>query len=72
MKVLIVGGGIGGLALAHGLHKAGVPVQLFEQQVCHNGIIVAIIHFNHILYRLTRPKTLLDMASISIAAVARH
>jgi pyruvate/2-oxoglutarate dehydrogenase complex dihydrolipoamide dehydrogenase (E3) component len=33
MKVLIIGGGVGGLCLAHGLLKTGIEVQVFEQQV---------------------------------------
>ena len=33
MKVLIIGGGAGGLCLAHGLLKTGIEVQVFEQQV---------------------------------------
>ncbi|KAF2098204.1 FAD/NAD(P)-binding domain-containing protein [Rhizodiscina lignyota] len=31
MKVLIVGGGLGGLCLANGLHKEGVEVRVFER-----------------------------------------
>lgn len=31
MKVVIVGGGIGGLALAHGLRRAGVEVEVLER-----------------------------------------
>jgi 2-polyprenyl-6-methoxyphenol hydroxylase-like FAD-dependent oxidoreductase len=31
LKVLIIGGGTGGLCLAHGLRKAGVAVKVFER-----------------------------------------
>ena len=31
MKLLIIGGGIGGLATALALHKAGIDVEIFEQ-----------------------------------------
>jgi salicylate hydroxylase len=31
IHVLVAGGGIGGLALAHGLHRAGVSVAVYER-----------------------------------------
>jgi 2-polyprenyl-6-methoxyphenol hydroxylase-like FAD-dependent oxidoreductase len=33
MKVLVIGGGTGGLALAHGLKRAGLEVRVFERDV---------------------------------------
>lgn len=43
-KVLVVGGGVGGLAVAIGLHQQGVPVEVVERdkdwKVYHVGIIV--------------------------------
>jgi 2-polyprenyl-6-methoxyphenol hydroxylase-like FAD-dependent oxidoreductase len=32
LRVLVIGGGIGGLCLAHGLKQAGVNVSVYERQ----------------------------------------
>jgi len=43
-KVLVIGGGVGGLAVAIGLHQKGIPVEVVERdrdwRVYHVGIIV--------------------------------
>lgn len=43
-KVLVIGGGVGGLAVAIGLHNQGIPVEVVERdadwKVYHVGIIV--------------------------------
>lgn len=36
MRVLVIGGGIGGLCLANGLRKAGIDVAVFERET--NGL----------------------------------
>ncbi|KAL7903936.1 hypothetical protein GGI35DRAFT_490952 [Trichoderma velutinum] len=47
MKVLIIGGGVGGLCLAHGLLKTGIEVQVFEQQVNNTENLAGYgIHIN--------------------------
>lgn len=44
MCVLIIGGGIGGLTLAHGLRKADIEVLVLERQVS----ILSLIKGQHI------------------------
>jgi monoamine oxidase len=41
-EVVIIGGGLSGLALAHGLHRAGIDVQLFEARARFGGRIAAL------------------------------
>lgn len=41
MRVLVIGGDVGGLALAHGLRKAGIEVQVFEKQVSDRILCVS-------------------------------
>ena len=41
MRVIVIGAGLGGLCLAHGLRKAGIDVQVSERQV---RIILARMH----------------------------
>ena len=36
MQVIIIGAGLGGLCLAHGLKKAGIEVYVFERQVSYS------------------------------------
>ncbi len=41
MSVLIVGGGIAGLATAFELHRRGVPFQLLEARARAGGVILS-------------------------------
>ena len=42
LHVIIAGGGIGGLALAQGLHKAGVRVSVYEKTVRRTGTVAGL------------------------------
>lgn len=37
IRVLVIGGGIGGLCLAHGLRQAGVDVEVYERDESADG-----------------------------------
>lgn len=41
-RVVIVGGGIGGLCLAQGLHKAGIAVEVYERDRARDAYLPAI------------------------------
>lgn len=65
MRILVIGGGIGGLCLAHGLRKAGIEVRVFEQQVR----TPSLEQYNEDSlndFRLKRLRTWPDMAFILI------
>ncbi|MBV9749032.1 MAG: FAD-dependent monooxygenase, partial [Acetobacteraceae bacterium] len=52
MEVLIVGGGIGGLAAALSLHAAGVPCTVFEQAAAVRELGVGINTLPHAIREL--------------------
>jgi 2-polyprenyl-6-methoxyphenol hydroxylase-like FAD-dependent oxidoreductase len=54
MKVLVIGGGIGGLTLALELHTAGIPVQVFESVETLSPLGVGINVLPHAMRNLTR------------------
>lgn len=49
MKVLVVGGGLGGLCLANGLHNAGIQVHVFERHASANADMGG--YFIHLEYQ---------------------
>ncbi len=57
-KIVIVGGGIAGLTVAHKLHKAGLPVLLLEQS-SHLGGCIRTMHESGYLLELG-PNTFLN------------
>ena len=54
MKVLVIGAGIGGLALALELNKAGIDVQVFESVKTLTPLGVGINVLPHAMRNLTR------------------
>jgi 2-polyprenyl-6-methoxyphenol hydroxylase-like FAD-dependent oxidoreductase len=47
MRVLVIGAGIGGLTVAHGLHQAGIDVQVYERRAGRSTELAGYgIHIN--------------------------
>ena len=64
LHVLVAGGGIGGLALAQGLHKAGVHVSVYEKTVRRTDVVqgfrVHISPFGSAALKACLPEDLFD------------
>ena len=71
MDVLIVGGGIGGLALALALEKAGIPSRVFESspEIKAVGVGINILpHAAKELARLGRDYVARDVGIVAISS----
>ena len=73
MRVLIVGGGVGGLCLANGLKKAGIDVVIFERQASPSESLAGHgIHVDangrHALWNCLQPADWDRFNTISTAA----
>src|SRR5262245_41011001 len=66
MKVLVIGGGIGGLTTALSLHAAGIECEVFEQAVSIRELGVGVNILPHAIKELARLGLIDDLDRIAI------
>ena len=71
MKVLIIGGGVGGFAAALSLHQAGIECEIFEQSSSIRELGVGINTLPHAIKELADLGLLEDLARVAIRHIRR-